>query len=91
MVKQNITTISLSNAELDFIARFDLSPTRIVRNFIQELILREKFGSPNEELLAKIERMHQIISGYVDFIDERGLIDDFLKQNKKQRVLKFKK
>lgn len=81
---QNITTISLSKEELVFLTENQLSATRIVRNYVQELILRQKFGTPNPELLEKIERMHKIINDYVKYITDKGLIDDFLQKTAKK-------
>lgn len=82
---QIIKTISLSKQENDFILERNISPTRIIRNFIQERMDTHPQGSAKiKELNQKVERLAEIIKEYVDFIEKRGLIDEFISQKNKK-------
>lgn len=77
---QIIKTISLSKEEDNFLTDFKISPTRLIRNKLQEMMDFEKNGAQNKELLAKIGRMRDTIQGYADFLNKKGLIDEFLQK-----------
>jgi len=80
---QKIISVSVSKEEEQFIFDNNISPTRLLRNRIQEMMEFQKNGLNNKEAYAKIERMQEIITGYTSFLEKRGLIDEFLEKENK--------
>lgn len=83
--KQFITTICIDNDappcdDLSFIEKRGLKPTNLLRAKIKELRLREEGEPDAEALLKKVGRLNEIIQKYADFIEAKGLIDDFFKE-----------
>jgi len=81
-MSQVIKTISLSPAEDKFITDNKISPTRLIRNKLQEMIEFERNGAQNKELIAKVGRMKDTIQAYADFLNKKELIDEFLEEER---------
>lgn len=80
---QIIKTISVSKEEDDFISDNNISPTRLLRNKVQEMIeFSQRGGNYNKQLEQKISRLQEIIKGYSNFLENKGLIDEFLEKDK---------
>ncbi len=70
-----ITTISLTTDEKNFLDENNLSPTSLIKGKINEI--REFRAKP---LLDRIERLLTQMSRYTEFLDKKGLLDEFMKQ-----------
>lgn len=80
---QIIKTISVSKAEDEFISDNNISPSRIIQNKVQEMIEFSKNGANfTRQLEQKIVRLQEIIKGYSDYLEDKGLIDEFLEKDK---------
>lgn len=78
---QKIISVSISKLEDEFMAENNISPTRLIRNKVQEMIeFQRNRGSPDliKELNNKIENWKEIAEKQRDFITEKGLIDEFV-------------
>lgn len=75
---QIIKTISVSKEEDVFMTENKVSPTRIIRNKLQEMMEFAKNGEQNAELLRKLNNWKETTEKYRDFLEKKGLIDEFL-------------
>ena len=70
-----ITTISLTTDEKEFLETNNLSPTALIKGKIAEI---QEFRA--KPLLDRIERLLAQMEKYRVYLEEKGLIDDFLKR-----------
>lgn len=70
-----ITTISLTTEEKNFLDENNLSPTALIKGKIAEI--KEFRAKP---LLDRIERLLTQMSKYSEFLDKKGLLDEFIRQ-----------
>lgn len=79
-----ITTISLSSEDVALIEQYDLSPTALIKEKLAQFKEVDTFAAAKlRELNEKIKRLAATIQGYADFVESKGLLDEFLgiKQN----------
>lgn len=75
---QIIKTISVSKEEDQFLIDNNISPTRLIRNKIQEMMKFQYENKDNKPLYEKIDRMRKMIDSYAKFLENRGLSDEFM-------------
>lgn len=69
-----ITTISLTSEEKMFLEENNLSPTALIKGKIADI--KEFRAKP---LLDKIERFANMCDRYREFIEKKGLLEEFLR------------
>lgn len=75
-----IKSVSLSEDHAEMIKREKLSLSAVLRTALEQVSL-EKSGQlleSNAHLIAKIERLMNNIQKFSEFLQERGLYDEFL-------------
>lgn len=76
-----ITTVSLNSDDIEIIEKYNLSPTALIKERIAEF--REAFINSmkhEQELQQKITRILETMGKYRDFLERKGLLDEFLKE-----------
>lgn len=81
MSKTARTSVSLPISQLEFLQQRDLSASRILQRAIQEKQQEEREGIElsKQSLLKKVGRLQETIGKMRDFLQEKNLIDDFIK------------
>lgn len=77
---QIIKTVSVSKEEDDFLVANNISPTRLLRNKVQEMIEFQKGQGSLDELhllKAKIPQLVETITRYAQFLDKKGILEEF--------------
>lgn len=80
IMAQKIKTVSVSKEEEEFLDQNNISPTRLLRNKIQEMMDFQNNSARERELLTKINNLVKSIQKHVAFLDSRGILDEFLEQ-----------
>ena len=83
-----ITTISLSQQDIDLIEQYSLSPTALIKEKLGEF--RTIFTSAAikiRELNSKIERLQDNVRQLMGFISDNGLWEKYLDMNLKANVV----
>jgi len=75
---QIIKTISVSKAEDEFLINNNISPTRLIRNKVQEMMEFKGSSAEVKDLQNRIQRIMQNLQKHADFIAKKGLTDEFL-------------
>lgn len=70
-----IKTVSLTPEEVDFLEINNISPTALLKSKIDEI---KTFRA--KPLLDKIDRLLEQMHKYTEFLEKKGLIDEFLKE-----------
>lgn len=79
--KQNIRSITLSDAENAFVDENKISPTAVIRTKVQELMeFRNIKPEYVQELQKKLDNWVKLANEQRDWIEKKGLLDEFLKE-----------
>lgn len=79
--KQIIKSFSLSDEENAFVEENKLSPTAIIRTKVQELMeFRRVSPEYVQELQRKLNNWIKIGNDQREFIERKGILDEFLKE-----------
>lgn len=77
----NIISVSLGKNHLEFLRDSGISPSALLQNSINQLIESDKVSTQVvKDLKANILRLREMIFKQGDFIDRKGLMDEFMKQ-----------
>lgn len=75
---QIIKSISISREEDEFLTKNNISPSKLIQNKVREMINFQLEKAQSPELLKKIQRLAETIQKQADFINEKGLLDEFI-------------
>jgi hypothetical protein len=76
---RQIISVSVTEEELEFLKKFSLSPTFLLKEKLREEMIRK--GMEDQDtvklLQGKIERLAGHIEKYSNFLNEKGLLEEF--------------
>ena len=76
------TTLLINKEDWEFIKRRGLKPTNLLRSKIHEIKDREEGKPDAEQLLKNLKKMQAKLSDFFEFLDQKQLLDEFLKKQK---------
>ena len=79
-----IKSVSLSQEEAAWLVEQDISPSGLLKQAIQEARKRLESEDPQVSSLKKLEIAQRRLTLAYDFINKRGLFNDFLEEKSKQ-------
>jgi len=81
-MSRKITTISLSEEDLEIIDKYNLSPTALIKSKLTEIREFEMQGIGElKEANRKLEAWKENAQKFQSFIEKKGLLDAYLAEN----------
>lgn len=77
-----IKSVSLSRKDAIMLEEMELSPTSLLRAAIEEIRKRQESIDPNVSAEKKLEITQRKLTATYDFLNKRGLFDDFLEEKR---------
>lgn len=72
-----VTTISLNREEMNFLRDNNISPSRLIKNKVREMMDLKLTKNNNPELLSKIKRLVETIQKQTTFLDSKKLLEEY--------------
>lgn len=79
--RQHRTTVTIDMPDWVYMKKHNLKPAHLIRAVIRDHRAFTEDGGAETTLQMrnKIERLSKLMNGYVQFLEEKGLNEDFLK------------
>ena len=81
-----IKSVSLSDQDAKFLKDNEFSPSILLRGAIEQCRENMKAPDPEVSVSKKLEMAQRRLTDVYDFINQRGLFDDFLEAKRKNKL-----
>lgn len=76
---RQIISVSVTEEELEFLKKFSISPTFLLKEKLKEEMIRKGYEDQDRVKLleGKIERLTEHIERYSNFLSKKGLLEEY--------------